>query len=78
MTSVVRVSHREEQGTVEVRLPAELADRLDLVGGGSLVAVATDDGIFITTEAQVDHAEQMALGREFMRDFDETFRALAK
>jgi len=78
MTSIVRVSHRNTSGAVEVRLPAELADRLDLAAGGSLVAVATDDGILITTEAHADYAEQMAHGRDFMTEFEETFRALAK
>lgn len=78
MVRVVRVSHRENEGSIEVRLPAELIDRLKLAPGGSLVALAINDGILITTEAHADEAEQLALGREIMRQFDETMRRLAR
>ena len=63
--------------SVGVILPKEVLARLRLSKGDMLHVSETPDGIALTPydpnfEAQVE------LGREFMREYRETFRALAK
>ena len=63
--------------SVGVILPKEILARLRLSKGDTLHVSETPDGIALTPydpnfEAQVE------LGREFMREYRETFRALAK
>ena len=63
--------------SVGVILPKEVLARLRLSKGDTLHVSETPDGIALTPydpnfEAQVE------LGREFMREYRETFRALAK
>ena len=63
--------------SVGVILPKEVLARLRLSKGDTLHLSETPDGIALTPydphfEAQVE------LGREFMREYRETFRALAK
>ena len=63
--------------SVGVILPKEVLARLKLSKGDTLHVTETPDGIALTPydpsfEAQVE------LGREFMREYRDTFRALAK
>lgn len=66
-----------ENGTVEMKVPAELLERMAREGGG-LAAVSTDDGLLLTTLDHARYLEQRALGMEFLADYAETFRDLAK
>ena len=63
--------------SVGVILPKEVLARLKLEKGDSVFITETPDGYAITP---YDPAleEQLHAGREFMRDFRDTFRALAK
>ena len=63
--------------SVGVILPKEVLARLKLERGDSVFITETPDGYAITP---YDPAleEQLQAGREFMRDFRDTFRALAK
>ena len=60
-----------------VVLPKEMLARLKVEQGDSLFFTEAPDGYRV---AAFDEAivEQIAEGREFMREFRETFRALAK
>jgi putative addiction module antidote len=63
--------------SVGVILPKEMLARLKLVKGDALHVTDTPGGITLTPydpsfEAQLD------AGREFMREYRDTFRALAK
>jgi hypothetical protein len=51
--------------------------RLKLEKGDSVFVTDTPDGVAITPYDPMV-AEQLALGSEFMRDYRETFRELAK
>ena len=60
-----------------VVLPKELLARLKLEKGDTLFVTDTPGGVALTP---YDPAleEQLALGREFMRDYRDTFHQLAK
>lgn len=58
-------------------LPKEILARLKLERGDSVFVTDTPDGVAITPYDPVV-AEQLAFGSEFMRDYRETFRELAK
>jgi putative addiction module antidote len=63
--------------SVGVILPKELLARLKVEKGDTLFVTETPDGLALTSfdpsfEAQLD------MGREFMREYRDTFRALAK
>ena len=60
-----------------VVLPKEIVARLKVQRGDSLHVTETPDGIVLTPyDPSVD--EQLAHGREFMHEFRDTFRQLAK
>jgi putative addiction module antidote len=63
--------------SVGVILPKEVLARLKLEKGDTVYVTDTPDGVALTA---FDPAfeEQLALGREFMREYRDTFRALAK
>ena len=61
-------------GTV---LPKEMLARLKVKKGDTLFAVETPSG-YILTPYDPDIDEQIQLGRDFMNEYRETFRALAK
>lgn len=63
--------------SVGVVLPKDVLARLKLEKGDTLFITETPDGYAITP---YDPAleEQLQAGREFMRDFRDTFHALAK
>jgi len=63
--------------SVGVILPKEVLARLKLEKGDTLHLTDTPNGLALTP---YDPAleEQLALGREFMREYRDTFHALAK
>ena len=63
--------------SVGVILPKELLARLKLEKGDTLFVTDTPGGVTLTPfDPTLD--EQVALGREFMREYRDTFRQLAK
>jgi putative addiction module antidote len=63
--------------SVGVILPKEILARLKLVKGDVLHLTDTPDGIALTPYIP-GFDEQLEAGREFMREYRDTFRALAK
>ena len=63
--------------SVGVILPKEILARLKVEKGDMLHVSATPDGIALTPY-DPNFDEQLEAGREFMRDYRDTFRALAK
>ena len=63
--------------SVGVVLPKELLGRLKVGRGDVLYAVETPSGVVLTPYDPAIE-EQLKLGREFMGEYRETFRALAK
>ena len=63
--------------SVGVILPKEVLARLKLSKGDTLHVTETPDGIALTPY-DPNFEEQVELGREFMREYRDTFRALAK
>jgi putative addiction module antidote len=61
-------------GTV---IPKEMLSRLKVQKGDTLFAVETPNG-YLLTPYNPEIEEQLELGREFMKQYRETFRALAK
>ena len=63
--------------SVGVILPKEVLARLKLEKGDQVHVTETPDGIALTPyDPSFD--EQLEAGREFMREYRDTFRALAK
>ena len=58
-------------------LPREMLTRLKVEKGDSLFAVETKEGYLITPYDPAI-AEQLEAGREFMKEYRDTFKALAK
>lgn len=63
--------------SVGVILPKDVLARLKLEKGDTVYVTETPDG-FALTPLDPSFEEQLAIGREFMRDYRDTFRALAK
>lgn len=63
--------------SVGVVLPKDILARLKLGKGDPLYVIETPEGI-VLTPYDPTIAEQVELGRDFMRDFRDTFHALAK
>ncbi len=63
--------------SVGVILPKEVLARLKVEKGDTLYVTETPDGVALTA-LDPSFEEQLAVGREFMRDYRDTFRALAK
>ncbi|MGC2698173.1 MAG: AbrB/MazE/SpoVT family DNA-binding domain-containing protein [Candidatus Angelobacter sp.] len=58
-------------------IPKEMLKRLKVERGDALFAIETPSGYLITPyDPEVE--EELRLGREFMRKYRETFKALAK
>ena len=60
-----------------VILPKELLARLKVDKGDALYITDTPDGVALTAY-DPKFEEQLEIGREFMREYRDTFRALAK
>ena len=63
--------------SIGVILPKEILARLKLSKGDVLHVTDTPDGVALTPY-DPNFDEQLELGREFMREYRDTFRALAK
>ncbi|WP_442774806.1 AbrB/MazE/SpoVT family DNA-binding domain-containing protein [Sphaerotilus montanus] len=63
--------------SVGVILPKELLARLKVEKGDTLFVSETPDGLALTS-FDPSFEEQLEMGREFMREYRDTFRALAK
>lgn len=63
--------------SIGVILPKEVLARLKLEKGDTVFVTETPDGIALTPYDPAIE-EQVKLGREFMREYRDTFRALAK
>lgn len=63
--------------SVGVILPKEILARLKVAKGDTLHLTDTPGGIALTPY-EPDLEQQLALGREFMREYRDTFHALAK
>ena len=63
--------------SVGVILPKEVLAKLKVEKGDTLYITESPSGITLTPYDPA-FEEQLALGREFMRDYRDTFRALAK
>jgi len=63
--------------SVALILPEEVLSRLKLEKGDSVILSDTSDGVTISRYAP-DVEQQLAIGREFMQEYQETFQALAK
>lgn len=61
-------------GTV---IPKEMLNRLKVEKGDTLFAIETPNG-YLLTPYDPEVEKQLELGREFMKQYRETFRALAK
>ena len=60
-----------------VILPKEMLARLKLEKGDMVYVTETPDGVALTA-FDPTFEDQLELGREFMREYRDTFRALAK
>jgi putative addiction module antidote len=60
-----------------VILPKEVLARLKVEKGDQLFAVETKDG-YLLTPYDPSLEEQLDAGRDFMKEYRDTFRALAK
>jgi putative addiction module antidote len=58
-------------------IPKEMLTRLKVARGDTLFAVETPSG-YLLSPYDPEVERQLAAGREFMADYRETFRALAK
>ena len=58
-------------------IPKEMLARMKVEKGDTLFAIETKEGYLITPYDPAI-AEQLDAGREFMKDYRETFKALAK
>lgn len=63
--------------SVGIILPKETLARLKLTKGDTLYVTENPNGITLTPY-QPSFDEQITAGREFMREYRDTFRALAK
>ena len=63
--------------SVGVILPKELLARLKLEKGDTVYVTETPDGLALTP-LDPSFEQQLEAGREFMREYRDTFRALAK
>jgi putative addiction module antidote len=63
--------------SVGVILPKEVLARLKLEKGDTVYVTETPDGVALTP-LDPSFEQQLELGRDFMREYRDTFRALAK
>ncbi len=74
MTSLKLTKVGTSTGTI---IPKEMLARMKVEKGDTLFAVETKEGYLITPYDPAI-AEQLDAGLEFMKDYRETFKALAK
>ena len=74
MTSLKLTKVGTSTGTI---IPKEMLARMKVEKGDTLFAIETKEGYLITPYDPAI-ADQIDAGREFMKDYWETFKALAK
>ena len=74
MTTLKLRSVGTSTGTV---IPREMLDRLKVQKGDTLYAIETPEG-YLLTPYDPAIEEQLKAGKEFMKDYRDTFKALAK
>ncbi|MBI3209766.1 MAG: AbrB/MazE/SpoVT family DNA-binding domain-containing protein [Candidatus Solibacter usitatus] len=74
MTSLKLTKVGTSTGTI---IPKEMLARMRVKKGDTLFAIETKEGYLITPYDPAI-ADQLDAGREFMKDYRETFKALAK
>lgn len=74
MTTLKLISIGTSTGVV---IPKEMLSRLKLGKGDTLYAVETAEG-YLLTPYDPAIEEQLKAGQEFMKEYRETFKALAK
>jgi putative addiction module antidote len=73
----MRLKFRAIGSSTGLILPKELLRRLKVKKGDSLLAVETPDGYFLTPY-DADVEKKLRIGLEFMAEYRDIFRALAK
>ena len=74
MTTLKLTKVGTSTGTI---IPKEMLARMKVETGDTLFAIETEEG-YLLTPYDPAIAEQLGAGREFMKDYRETFKALAK
>ncbi|MCX6608323.1 MAG: AbrB/MazE/SpoVT family DNA-binding domain-containing protein [Acidobacteria bacterium] len=74
MTSLKLTKVGTSTGTI---IPKEMLARMKVAKGDTLFAIETKEGYLITPYDPAI-ADQLDAGREFMKEYRETFKALAK
>ena len=74
MTSLKLTKVGTSTGTI---IPKEMLARMKVAKGDTLFAIETKDGYLITPYDPAI-ADELDAGREFMKEYRETFKALAK
>ena len=74
MTSLKLTQIGTSTGTI---IPKEMLARLNVKNGDSLYAIETKEG-YLLTPYDPAIADQLDAGREFMKEYADTFKALAK
>jgi putative addiction module antidote len=65
------------EGSVGIALPKEMLERLHVNEGDTVFALETPDGYLLTaSDSEVER--QLAIARDVMAEYRETFRVLAK
>ena len=71
------VKLRKAGGSIAATLPKEMADRLKLVAGDSVIAIEMEKGILITPYDS-DTEESLSIATEVGRNYRNALRELAK
>ena len=58
-------------------IPKEMLEKLNVTKGDSLCVIATPHGLLLTP-CSAEVAKELEIGRAFMQQYEETFKALAK
>ena len=58
-------------------IPKEMLEKLNVANGDSLCAITTPHGLLLAP-CSAEVAKELEIGRAFMRQYEETFKALAK
>lgn len=74
MTSLKLIRIGTSTGAI---LPKEMLTRLKVEKGDTLYAIETKEG-YLITPYDPTIADQLEAGREFMKEYRDTFKALAK
>ncbi len=74
---VRRLKLRRAGGSISATLPKDMADRLHLDAGDTVLALETDAGILLTPY-DPDLEEALAIARHVQRDYRNALRELAK